>query len=108
MAAYEVVQEAYRQRFRSLRRKPWDHFLELARQEVVFDRGLAASNTYTFQELHQLMLVEQFKSNLPRPIELHLNDREITRLKQAAMTADAHKLTHREGPWKGPLGRQEM
>ena len=109
LAAYEVVPEAYRQRFRSLWRKPVDNFLELVRQqEVVFDRWLAASNTYTFQELRQLMLVEQFKSSLPRPIEVHLNDGEITQLKLGAMTADSYELTLRRRAWKGPIGRQEM
>ena len=58
--------------FRSLQRKSNETFLDLARhQEVVFDKWLACTKTHIFQELRQLMLVEQFKTSLPRHMEMH-------------------------------------
>ena len=106
LTAYEVVPEAYRQRFRSLRRKPGETYLDIARQqEMVFDRWLAACEVYTFQELRQLILLEQFASSVPRHIESHLNDLEVKDCRKAAMAADSYELTHKDVPWRSKLGR---
>ena len=97
LRAYEVVPEGHRQMFRSLRRKPGETFLDLARQqEAVFERWLKGSETSTFKKFKELMLLEQFKSNIPVPIEMYLNPQGVGDLREAAMLADSYELTQQE------------
>ena len=54
LLAYEVVPEGHRQRFRSLRRKPGETYLDLIRhQEAAFERWLKGVGAYTYSELRQ-------------------------------------------------------
>ena len=102
--AYKVIKdvvlrayEGHRQMFRSLRRKPGETFLDLARQqEAVYERRLKGSDTFTFKELKELMLLEQFKSSIPGHIEIYLNAQEVGDLRKAAMLADSYELTQKE------------
>lgn len=65
--AYEVVPEGHRQTFRSLRRKPGETYLDLVRQqEASFEKWLKGSEAYTFNELKELILLEQFKNSVRR------------------------------------------
>lgn len=103
LQAYEIVPEGYRQRFRSLRRKPGETFLELARQqEGTLDRWLRSSESDTYASLKELVLLEQFKSSVPRPVEMYLNSQNVTDLRQAALLADSYELT------QGPRGASEV
>ncbi|KAL2089275.1 hypothetical protein ACEWY4_013963 [Coilia grayii] len=107
--AYEVVPEGHRQAFRSLRRKPGETYLDLIRQqEASFEKWLKGSEAYTFKELKELILLEQFKNSVPRHIEMYLNSQEVTELRKAAMLADSYELTHKEvGPRERTSEAQE-
>lgn len=108
LAAYKLVPEAYRQKFRSLRRKGDETFLDLAsRQEALFDRWLASNEVFFFQDLRELMLMEQFKRSIPLYIDTHLNDLEVKGLRKAAIMADSYELTHRDLPGKRRSCRPE-
>ncbi|KAL2086009.1 hypothetical protein ACEWY4_019329 [Coilia grayii] len=97
LLAYEVVPEGHKQRFRSLRRKPGETYLDLIRhQEAAFERWLKGVGVYTYSHLRELILLEQFKLSIPRHVELHINDREVTEVRKAAMMADSYELAHRE------------
>ena len=100
LRAYERVPEAYRLEFRSLKLKADQTFVDLARQqELAFDKWIRACDAHTFQELKQLLLVEQFKASVPRHIELHLTQQQVTDARKAAEMADNYVLVHQE-PWK--------
>ncbi|KAJ8020406.1 hypothetical protein HOLleu_39989 [Holothuria leucospilota] len=62
LQAYELVPEAYRQKFRKYRKANTQTYVEFAYQkERHFDRWCASKKVSTFDTLRQLMLVEEFK-----------------------------------------------
>ncbi|KAJ8027657.1 hypothetical protein HOLleu_32860 [Holothuria leucospilota] len=62
LQAYELVPEAYRQKFRKYRKADTQTYVEFAYQkERHFDRWCASKKVSTFDTLRQLMLVEEFK-----------------------------------------------
>ncbi|KAJ8031719.1 hypothetical protein HOLleu_25003 [Holothuria leucospilota] len=62
LQAYELVPEAYRQKFRKYRKVDTQTYVEFAHQkERHFDRWCASKKVSTFDTLRQLMLVEEFK-----------------------------------------------
>ena len=66
LKVYERVPEAYRQRFRDGRKEDKQSYLEFLRELVItFNRWRTASSVETFEELCDLVLLEQFKSSVP-------------------------------------------
>ena len=62
LKVYERVPEAYRQRFRDGRKEEKQAYLELLRELVItFNRWRTASSVETFEELCDLIILEQFK-----------------------------------------------
>ncbi len=65
LQAYELVPEAYRQRFRNLVKQDGKTYVEFAREkETAYDRWLLSMRVSDFEKLCQLMLVEEFKSSV--------------------------------------------
>ena len=97
LKAYELVPEAYRQKFRSAKKESNQTHVEFARvQEQMFDRWLSSKNVNEdFKQLRQLVLIEQFKECIQANIKTHLDERDINNLEDAATTADDYSLTHR-------------
>lgn len=63
---YELVPEAYRQRFRNWRKGEKQTNTEVARDlSSFFNRWLAAEGVETFNALQDLLILEQFKNILP-------------------------------------------
>ena len=97
LKAYELVPEAYRQKFRSAKKESNQTHVEFAGvQEQMFDRWLSSKNVNEdFKQLRQLVLIEQFKECIHANIKTHLDERDINNLEDAATTADDYTLTHR-------------
>jgi len=97
LKVYELVPEAYRQRFRSARKQNDETHVEFARgQEQLFDRWLTSKNVNDdFNQLRQLVLVEQFKSCVHADIKTHLDERDVNSLGDAATISDDYALTHK-------------
>ncbi|KAJ8049037.1 Protein split ends [Holothuria leucospilota] len=73
LQAYELVPEAYRQKFRKYRTADTQTYVEFAYQkERHFDRWCASKKVSTFDALRQLMLVEEFKRCVNDDIKTHL------------------------------------
>ena len=68
--AYELVPEAYRQQFRELKRKEGLTYVEYAHdKETLFDRWCVSREVgANFENLKQLVLVEEFKRSIPSDI----------------------------------------
>ena len=49
----------------------------------------------SFEDLKNLVLLEEFRDSLPRSIRVHLDDLEITDAKTAARKADEYSVSHR-------------
>ncbi|KAJ8049169.1 hypothetical protein HOLleu_01788 [Holothuria leucospilota] len=79
LQAYELVPEAYRQKFRKYRKADTQTYVEFAYQkERHFDRWCASKKVSTFDTLRQLMLVEEFKRCVNDDIRLTLRKIRLT------------------------------
>ena len=87
LKAYELVPEAYRQKFRNSIKQDSQTYLEFARQkEALFDRWCAAKTVEKdFTKLRQLVLVEEFKKCLHSDVKMYLDEQK----------ADEYFLTHK-------------
>ena len=97
LQAYELVPEAYRQKFRYSQRQHGQTHVELAREkENTFDRWLMAKKVDdNFRKLKQLMLLEEFKRCVSKEVKTHLDEQKVDELKDAAILADDYELTHK-------------
>ncbi|KAJ8029964.1 hypothetical protein HOLleu_29511 [Holothuria leucospilota] len=96
LQAYELVPEAYRQKFRKYRKADTQTYVEFAYQkERHFDRWCASKKVSTFDALRQLMLVEEFKRCVNDDIKTHLEENKADNLKEVANLADQYALTHK-------------
>ncbi|KAJ8050189.1 hypothetical protein HOLleu_03291 [Holothuria leucospilota] len=98
LQAYELVPEAYRQKFRKYRKANTQTYVEFAYQkERHFDRWCASKRVSTFDALRQLMLVEEFKRCVNDDIKTHLEENKADKLSEVANLADQYALTHKFG-----------
>ncbi|XP_067263779.1 uncharacterized protein [Chanodichthys erythropterus] len=96
LRAYELVPEAYRQRFRNHKKVAQQTFVEFAREKgVLFDKWLSTNNVQDLSSLRELMLLEDFKNCLSERVVTYLNEQKVTSLSQAAILADEYVLTHK-------------
>ena len=97
LKAYELVPEAYRQKFRDCRKETYQTHVEFARtKEQLFDRWCSSKKVGSDHEkLRQLMLVEEFKWCINSDVRAFLNEKEVENLDVAARLADDYSLTHK-------------
>lgn len=73
LKAYELVPKAYRQRFMSLRKREPQTYVEFVRDMVLqFNRWCATSEVGTFQQLCDLVALEQIKNCVPESVATYL------------------------------------
>ncbi len=92
---YELVPEAYRQKFRN-HIKTDETYVEFVREkESMFDRWCASMKVKTYEELRELIILEEFKNCLPERVETYLNEQKVLKCSAAAALADEYVLTHK-------------
>ena len=97
LEAYELVPEAYRQKFRSWQRMKEQNHLQFAKdKEVLFDKWTKAENADTFEKLRNVILIEEFKNCLSPQIKVYLDERMPQNITEAARIADQYELTHKK------------
>lgn len=107
LRTYELVPEAYRQRFRGLVKTSSQSFGDFAREKsLLFDRWCSASKISNFSDLRELILLEEFKNCLPERINVYLNEQKVSTLQQASVLADEFSLTHKITFTREPLSTQ--
>ena len=108
LKAYELVPEAYRQKFRDCRKEHDQTHVEFARtKEQLFDRWCSSKKVGSdHAKLRQLMLVEEFKRCINSDVEAFLNEREVENLETAARLADDYALTHKASFVNKPYPRK--
>ena len=108
LKAYELVPEAYRQKFRNLKKDYRETHVEFARQkEQCFDEWCRAKGVDNFSKLRELVLVEEFRSCVSREIKLYTEELKIDTLSAAAVAADEYVLSHQNTfrfKTSGPMG----
>ena len=97
LKAYELVPEAYRQRFQNSEKHSNQTHVEFAMQkETLFDRWCMSKEIGgSYDKLRQLFLIEEFKNCLPGEVRTYLDERKAVTLNQAAVLADNYILTHK-------------
>ena len=97
LKAYELVPEAYRQKFRNCRKEHEQTHVEFARtKEQLFDRWCSSKKIGSdYPKLRQLMLVEEFKRCINSDVKSFLDEKEVETLEKAARLADDYTLTHK-------------
>ena len=96
LISYEMVPEAYRQRFRGYRMGENQTYVEFFRQkETYLDRWIAAKDIGTdYNKLRQLILIEEFKWCVHDNVKTFLNERQVDTGYEMATLADEYTLTH--------------
>ena len=94
LKAYELVPEAYRQRFRGWRRGDKSH-LEFMRVLVThFDSWCSSAGVKTMGDLRELILLEQFKNSVSEQIAVYVSERGAKTVAEAAALSDDYHLVH--------------
>ena len=97
LKAYELVPEAYRQKFRNWDKRSDQTYVEFARtKEQLFDRWCNSKKVdKNFLNLRQLMLIEEFKRCVSSEIKTFIDEQNAETLDKAATLADDYSLTHK-------------
>ena len=96
LKGYELVPEAYRQKFRNCKKYSNQTHVEFARhKEQLFDRWCCSKKIdQNYDKLRQLMLVEEFKRCIQSDVKTFLDEKQVETLEEAACLADDYYLTH--------------
>ena len=97
LKGYELVPEAYRQKFRNCKKDSNQTYAEFARsKEQLFDRWCCSKKIdQNYDKLRQLMLVEEFKRCIQSDVKTLLCEKQVETLEEAARLADDYYLTHK-------------
>ena len=96
LKAYELVPEAYRQKFRHLQKQHSQTYVEFSREkENLFNRWCESKEIKDLESLRQLILMEEFKRCIPKEIKLHLEEIKVDEIEKASVVADDYALTHK-------------
>ena len=94
LKAYELVPEAYRQKFRNYLKYDSKTHVEFAREkENLFNRWCHSKEIgQDFKKLKQMVLLEEFKDKVRPDIRSHLDEQKVEELEKAAIMADDYAL----------------
>ena len=97
LKAYELVPEAYRQKFRNYLKYDSKTHVEFAREkENLFNKWCHSKEIgQDFKKLKQMVLLEEFKDKVRPDIRSHLDEQKVEELEKAAVMADDYALTHK-------------
>uniref|UniRef100_A0A8C6PPT4 CCHC-type domain-containing protein n=1 Tax=Nothobranchius furzeri TaxID=105023 RepID=A0A8C6PPT4_NOTFU len=97
LQAYELIPEAYRQKFRQAKKSAGQRHVEFAHEiSMLFDKWCSSTKVKTLSDLRELILLEDFKRKLPERLVTYLNEQKVSTLTAASLLADEFSLTHRE------------
>ncbi len=98
LKAYELVPEAYRLQFRDTMKTDKETHVEFAHQkQVAFDRWCSSKKVEkSFEDLRQMILIEEFKNSLPNNVRIYLEENKVSTLEQAAICADDYTIVHKK------------
>lgn len=97
---YECIKEAvlkstrlspgvYRERFRNVKKRPGDTYLEMARDCCLkMDRWMKAENVNTREEMREVFLLEHFMHQVPPNLRYELISHEVKDVMEAGRRAD--------------------
>ncbi|XP_034097045.1 uncharacterized protein LOC117563027 [Gymnodraco acuticeps] len=96
LRVYELVPEAYRQKFRNHRKGANQTHVEYAREKgMLLHKWIDSCDAAEYSAFKELILMEEFKRGLPDRIVGHINDQKVQSLSAAAVLADEYVLMHK-------------
>lgn len=95
LRAYELVPEAYRQKFRSHVKAASQTHVEFAREKKALFEWCLFSGISTLVQLQELILLEDFKACVAENVVVYLNEQKVQALTDAAIAADEFVVSHR-------------
>ena len=97
LKGYELVPEAYRQKFRSFEKLGCQTYVEFARsKEQLFDRWCHSQKVdKDHYKLRQLILIEEFKKCIRSDVRTFIDEQKAETLEDAARLADEFSLSHK-------------
>ena len=99
LSAYADTTERYRQPFRNMNKTAGQTYLEFASEKLRALRNwLKSAAVTTYDELINLVALEEFKRKIPYSIMLQITDKDETELLTAAKLADVFSLIHHSVP----------
>ena len=98
LKSFELVPEAYRQKFRTQRKTENQSYVEFLREkENTLDKWCDSKRIDgDAEKLQQLILAEEFLNCVPEEVRLHLSERKTDVTYEMAALADEYILTHRK------------
>ena len=106
LKSFELVPEAYRQKFRTQRKTENQSYVEFLREkENALEKWCDSKRIDgDAEKLRQLILAEEFLNCVPEEVRVHLSERKTDVTYEMAALADEYILTHRktkEKPYTG-------
>jgi len=99
LAAYSITVEGYRQTFRRMNKSNNITYSEFASDKLrAFDKWIKVAEVANFEQLRNLIILEEFKRKIPNNVMIHIEDKQETDLVKAAKLADIYSLIHRSSP----------
>lgn len=97
LRAYDLIPEAYRQKFRNFKKETGMTFVEFARKKEQFlDDWMKSKEADSFDKLKELIVVEEFKRMVGRDLKIHLDELKLDSLQEIAIASDEYSLAHRQ------------
>ena len=98
LKSFELVPEAYRQKFRTQRKTENQSYVEFLREkENALDKWCDSNRIDgDAEKLRQLILAEEFLNCVPEEVRVHLSERKTDVTYEMAALADEYTLTHRK------------
>ena len=98
LKSFELVPEAYRQKFRTQRKTENQSYVEFLREkENALDKWCDSKRIDgDAEKLRQLILAEEFLNCVPEEVRVHLSERRTDVTYEMAALADEYILTHRK------------
>lgn len=93
---YEVVGEVYRRKFRKAVKRQGDSFSDFAQfLSTNFNHWIKYNKIDSVEKLKQLLMLEQFLERVSEDVKMHIVDKGVVELSEAAKCADAYVAMRR-------------
>ena len=103
LKAYQLIPEAYRQKFRNYKKESDKTHVEFSREkERLLDRWCDSEEIKKdYERIRQMFLLEEFKNCVHPAIENYITEQKANTLSKAAEMADEYYLSHKQLLQKG-------
>ena len=89
LSGYELISETYRERFQGYKKPSNENYVDSAyKLTIVFNRWITSVNVHTFDELKQLIFMNQFSKDMSADLRVYLSEKKCTNISEMDKKAD--------------------